>query len=387
MTRESKLLIDTLALAVANKPFAMPEDVDWDVFLRLCKSHNVCALAYDGLRKNGQALKMLPREVSEYLGKTYYRAIYQDAQMDHIHEILQKELIGRGIRHIFLKGICLKRDYPEPALRVMCDIDVLVRTEDYAAIGEIARGAGGVPCDGDGNHYIFVFRNGVTVEFHPNLLHQASPVGVGINPGWQYAASSGSPAMELTEEGFYLSILCHLAHHFACGGVGVRFVLDIWVCRHLRKKQPDRKVLEEMLSHLELLEFARNIEQLAECWFSGESMNLLLEELSEYIITSGSHGTTERAMLNAVSLAPDHSAASALWRRAFYPRAELEDRFPWCRNKPVLLPAAWIARAFGVVTKRGHLILQWHKGTGKIAKEDARQQREKLKRFGISIER
>ena len=90
-------------------------------------------------------------------------------------------------------------------------------------------------------------------------------------------------------------------------------------------------------------------------------------------------------MLNAVSLTSGGSPAAALWKKAFYPKKELEDRFPWCQGKPLLLPAAWCARAWGAVTRHGHLILQWGKGVGAVDREEIREQQEMLRRFGIRL--
>jgi hypothetical protein len=67
----------------------------------------------------------------------------------------------------------------------------------------------------------------------------------------------------------------------------------------------------------------------------------------------------------------------------FYSREEMEDRFPWVKGKPILLPAAWCVRAFRAVTRHGSSILQWGKGTGEVTEEDVAAQKEKLKRFGI----
>lgn len=143
------------------------------------------------------------------------------------------------------------------------------------------------------------------------------------------------------------------------GGVGVRFVLDVWVSRHLRKTQPDRAFVEAKLTRFGLLEFTKKIEYLAETWFGDAPMTPFLGELEEYILTSGSHGTTDRAMLNALSLSPGGSRTSTLWKKAFYPKAELEDRFPWCKGKPLLLPATWCARAYNAITQHGNIIINW----------------------------
>ena len=371
MKSEYALLVGALAQAVANKPLEIPESVDWQRFLRLAKAHNVEALAYHGLEKAD-----IPPDVRNTLSVSFHSAIFRDAQLEHYKNALEKALTDEEIPHVFLKGAVLKYSYPVPALRTMCDLDVLVYTKDYPAIDKIAKAMGGTADHSDGNHRNYSFPGGVTVEFHPNLLHHATPVGIGINPGWQYAKGNA-----LTPEGFYLNTLCHLANHFVSGGVGVRFVLDVWVNRHLHKPPFDEKKVAQELVKFGLLDFAKNIQDLSDWWFGDGERTSLLEELGLYILTSGSHGMTDRAVLNAVSLSG--GKGEALLKKVFYPKAELEDRFPWCKGKPWLLPAAWCTRAFRAVTRHGSHIRTWGEKTGSVTREEVADQQEKLRRFGI----
>lgn len=383
MTVEQRLLVDVLACAVAGKPCVLPENMDWRQFVGLCMKHSVAALAYDGLKK-ADLWQFAPPPAQKILSGAYNTAIFKDAQFAHLKEKLSCELKASGVRHIFLKGASLKKDYPVPELRTMCDLDVLVHTEDYPVIEKIAQTLRGVPGHSDGNHRNYQFPGELTVEFHPNLLHHGTPVGTQINPGWQYANKAGD---DLTEEGFYLNTLCHLANHFVSGGAGVRFIADVWVNRNLRQPQPDWKKVEAELGRFGLLEFARNIEDLAECWFGRGEETELLQELGEYILADGHYGSGEKAVLNAVALSPNQSRSSALVKKAFYSRAELEDRYPWCKGKPLLLPAAWCARCFRAVTRHGKLVIRWSKKTGEISKNEIAEQKALLGRFGIRPEK
>lgn len=380
MDRENQTLIALLRQEIAGEPAVLPQDLDWTALARLARLHSLEAFVYSGAKRLGA---QLPETVRQQLEIAYHRAIFCDAQFDHLKAQLTARLADLEVPHVFLKGICLKKDYPVPALRTMGDIDLLVYAEDFDKIRQAAEALGGQKEAGDGNHRIYVFPGGATVEFHPNLLHHASPVGTGINPGWQYARPGDGWERELTNEGFYLNLICHLAHHFASGGIGVRFILDVWVCAHLRKEQPDRAFVEAELERFGLLEFTRNVEALADAWFGGGEMTPLLEQMGQYVFTSGTHGTRERAMLNAVSLSKSGSRFSALLGKVFYPRQELEDRYPWAKGRPWLLPAAWCARAWRAVTTHGNLILRWGKGTAKLQKEEVAQQQELLWRLGI----
>ncbi len=378
LQQESKLLIDALRSAMKKTPVQLPEAVDWTAFLKLARAHNVEGLVYSGLQTQS-----LPEQVEKHLVGAYHRAIFRDAQLEHMQTQLRTLLEQEKISHIFLKGAQLKHSYPIPALRTMSDLDVLVYTRDYPGLDRVCARLDGQLLEGDGNHRNFSFPGGVKVEFHPNLVHHTSPVAAGVNPGWQYAVQSPDGRTVMTEEGFYLSILCHMADHFVSGGIGVRFVLDVWVFRNLRTEPVDRTFVEKELERFGLLAFTQKIETLAQAWFGDGEMTPLLEELGDYILTSGSHGTMDRAMLNAVSLSAGGSRSSVLWSKVFYPRQELEDRFPWAKGRPWLLPAAWCVRAFRAVTKNGKQIVIWSKGTGTVSETQVAQQREKLSRFGI----
>ena len=383
MKAEQKLLIDVLAMAVAGNPYELPESVDWRQFIGLCKMHAVEPLTYDGLKK-ASYWECVPVPGQKILTQAYQSAIFRDAQFTHLKNTLTQKLTEGKVPHILLKGICLKESYPEPALRTMCDMDVLVYTKDYPAIDGIAKEMNAQSGHSDGNHRNYTFPGGITVEFHPNLLHHGTPVGTGINPGWQYAQKEGN---NLTPEGFYLNTICHLANHFVSGGVGVRFVADVWVNRHLRKPEMDRKVVEAELLRFDLLDFAQNIEALAELWFGQGEETPLLAALGEYILTAGQYGRADRAILNSVALAPKQSKASALLKKVFYSREELEDRFPWCKGKAFLLPAAWCVRCFRALTRRGGLVLKWSKATSRVSGEEVAHQKNLMESFGIRPEK
>lgn len=379
MNGESKLLIAALRSAMTGETPKVPEQVDWQNFLTLAAVHKIEGLVYSGL-KNVE----LPNEVSAQLQSAYRRAVFSDTQFSYVSQQLAKQLTDAQVPHIFMKGACLKQDYPIPALRTMADLDVLVHTQDYEKVDAVCAALGARSIGGDGNHRSFVFPGGVPVEFHPNMLHHATLVAPELNPGWQYAKKDASTyAMELTEEGFYLHVLCHMADHFVGSGIGVRFVLDVWVLRNRRKQPLDWDFVEQELNRFGLLEFAENIERLAQVWFGTEETDPVMDELAEYILTSGVHGRSDRAMLNAMAMSKGGNRFSALCRKAFYPRAELEDRYPWAKGKPWLLPAAWCARAFRAVTTHGQYVAAWSKGTANITDDQVQQQRQQLERFGI----
>lgn len=377
---EHMQLISMVRARMNGQELPKPDPARLAAIALIAREHKLEPFVYQWLMELPQQEGPVLRE----LAPGAYRAIYRDAQFDFVRLQIAQVLAEHGIDHVFMRGVCLKENYPDPTLRTMSDIDILVKASDFSRIRKAMVALGAELCRGDGNHRTFRFPEGVTVEFHPNLIHCSCPVGTLVNPGWQYVPE-GQPAGEqiMTDEGFYINVMAHLANHFVAGGVGVRFVLDIWVCRHLRSPQMDRQWVEQELQRVGLLEFARNMEDLAEWWFSGGPETPVLQALADYIFSSGSHGEEDRAMLNAICLSPKKSRGSALWHKIFYPRQDLENRFDWVIGRPWLLPVAWIVRAWKALTGRWGKISRWSKGTRSFTNEEIEQQRELLRKFGI----
>lgn len=378
MTTEHQL-ISLLRRAATVLPASMPPcDTDWPALLVLTQRHHVENL----LRYALLDLNEVPPEVRGALERKHQAALFRNVQNDFTADEVGQALSGGHIHHIFLRGAVLKQDYPSPDMRSMSDLDLLVRAEDFQLVRRAMEPLGGRLVHSDGGHRTYVLPPDVVVEFHPGLIYAASPVGTAINPGWQYVRPGSGPyGLELTEEGFYLNLLCHLAYHFAKGGTGVRSVLDVWVYRHRHAPQPDRTFVEEELDRAGLLDFARRIEALSEAWFGAGEMTPELAELGDYILTSGAYGTEKRSALNAACFSG--GGKSAILNRAFYPRAEMEHRFPWLKGRPFLLPAAWCLRAGTAVTAHRKQLKSWTGMAAGLSRAEIAAQKQKLTRFGL----
>ena len=377
-----KTLLALMRCAVTGETFAAGAETDWRAVMRQARFHHVEPLIFYALRDRTQA----PEEVLDELTAAHRLSVFRDIQQEAAGAVLRETLTAAGVPHILLRGALLKRDYPCPDMRTMSDLDYLVRMEDYPAVKAAVKSLGGRHIHTDGGHYTVELPPNILVEFHPNLIYVASPVGGGINPGWQYARRDSGPyALELTEEGFYLNMLCHLAYHFVSGGTGVRSVLDVWVYRRRHSPQPDRDFVDAELERTGLAAFAGNIEALSEAWFGGAPVGEELEPLEEYILTSGVYGTVRRAVLNAACFSREGAGWAALWNKAFYPRAELENRFPWTKNRPWLLPAAWCVRGVKALTRHSGHIKEWSRAASAVSAQEVAACRKELQRFGFQI--
>ncbi len=374
---EKKALIWALRQGFSTEDMPFP-NISWENVLLLARRHNVSGLCYYGLKQQREVLSHLPQEVQEGFLQDYRKTLHQGVGWETLRGNIATTLKASNIRYAFLKGACISAFYPVKELRSMCDMDLLVLPQDHGRITTAFSQMGAVEEMGDGNHYNYRFPNGFRVECHPNLVHPGEWGSDVLNPGWQFV-QEGSTV--LTAEGLYLHTLCHLAGHLLSGGAGVRFVLDLWL---LSRSWEGTCPYEEGISALGLMDFHRNILALGEAWFGAGELTDTLEELADYIFTSGSHGFAQRAALNAVSVSG--SRKNAVLRRVFCPREALETRFHWVRGRPVLLPVAWLSRCVLVLTSRRNTIAAWHRHSGRVSAQDVKAQKEKLIRFGLMKE-
>ena len=100
---------------------------DWVTLLKEAKFHHVEPLVWRAVTK---ARLSAPEEISSTLQLAYHKAAFRDAQQDAVAMRLRAALCERKIPYVLLWGAVLKRDYPEPCLRTMADLDYLVRAED-----------------------------------------------------------------------------------------------------------------------------------------------------------------------------------------------------------------------------------------------------------------
>lgn len=377
---EEKTLIWALrqGFCAENMPFPW-ENVRWEQVRSLANRHKVAGLCYHGLRQREDVFSRLPQEVQDGFLQDYRKTLHRGVQLDTWRENIARALDVAGIRYTFLKGAYIRAFYPIPELRTMTDLDILVLPQDHKRVTEIFASLGAVEQTGDGNHYNYRFPNGVLVECHPNLVHPGEWGSDVLNPGWQYCVKRDEGSgWDMTAEGLYLHTLCHLAGHILGGGAGVRFVLDLWL---LSRSWAGECPYEEGIASLGLTEFNRNILALGEFWFGLGECTDTLEELADYILSSGIHGFAQRAALNAVSVSG--SQKSAFLHRVFCPREALEARFSWVRGRPLLLPVAWLCRCAWVLTSRRKELSAYQKHSARILAEDVKAQWEKLSRFGL----
>lgn len=282
-------------------------------------------------------------------------------------EKLQNEMERRGIWYMPLKGVVIKDYYHPPEIREMCDNDILfdaARADDVKALLEQA----GYSCVryNSGHHDIYNKCKYLTFEMHRYLFEEhefPQLFSYYRNIRERMVADKGKAfGYHLTQEDFYIFLICHLYKHYRISGTGLRSLLDIYVFRRAAGAQMDAAYIGRELKKLGLLSFEQDTARLAQKVFSQQALNAEEQTELDFYIVANSHGS--RNILTANRLKNDDSLKSkgrCALRRIFPSQEKLKRSHPFVSRQKILYPLLVVYRPIkGMVKHRKQMKKEIH---------------------------
>ncbi len=295
-----------------------------------------------------------------------YARFRKDALLFQAHHEKQIYLIDRiktvfdkaNIPHIFLKGAVLKARYPEPYMRSMGDIDVLVnKTDHHAALTQLKRI--GFTITGDSRaHTNLLSPEKMRVELHPELYSSIHPKYDGLfHDVWSHAVLVDKQTHRFTPDFELAYLTYHTIKHFYGTGVGLRTVLDIGLYAKHHENTIDSAAFRSFLKAHHLLTVFMNMLELSERCFSLSAFDNLRKDhtmtdtlydgIIKHIFASGVHGKSASynpfiGRVGAARLKKQGRLRFAL-TLLFPSYADMKATRGWLRS-PLLLPFAWAGR-------------------------------------------
>lgn len=365
MKQEVQYLLEIIKYILNNKisELVIPaKDMDWEQLIQLAKEHSILNFVYYGV-------DCLPPEhkPEEEQCNLLYRGMVNAVVRNYNQIEGAKELLEafeeEGIYALAVKGICTKNHYPQTDLRTMGDIDILYQPQQDTKVKKVMKQLGYEQSVEGRKHDCYSRRPYLAVEMHRELVEADSIYNSYYESVWERVQPKENCqyVQEMSLEDEYIYTLVHLARHFQDGGVGIRFVIDVYVYNHMEGM--DWQYIEAELKKLDLWEFYGNISRLAESWFGEAEMLLqdneeLLNKLASYIISNGTFGTERNA---AAISAAEQGRVQALWKAIFPSLKSMQSMFVWLEKWPILLPYAWALRgARSVTSKRRRQNIKYH---------------------------
>ena len=365
MKQEVQYLLEIIKYILNRKQgeiMVPAKDMDWERLIQLAKEHSILNCVYYGVDALAQEHK--PDEAKcDILYKALVNSVVRNYnQIEGVKELFEA-FEEEGIYALAVKGICTKQHYPQTDMRTMGDIDILYQPQQDAKVKKVMKQLGYDEHVEGRQHDCYSRKPYLAVEMHRELVGVDSIYNSYYKTIWERVKPKENCqyVQEMTLEDEYIYTLVHLARHFQDGGIGIRFVIDVYVYNHL--KGMDWKYVESELRKLQLWEFYGNISKLAEMWF-GEEMpsqeeKELLDKLATYVIANGTFGSTRNAA--AVTVAKN-GRVQFLWKAIFPNLKNMQSMFVWLEKWPILLPYAWVLRGVkSVISRRRHIKTQFYK--------------------------
>ena len=145
---------------------------DWAELARLAEAEGVASLIYWAVSKGPAGILGIPADIRNWLSRRYYADAAQNALLFSELDKLLGAFSQAGVPVLILKGAALARAiYPDPALRPMNDLDLLVRLPDLRIAMRVVRQCGYRLMK---STYHIVFQGGksksVAIELHWDLI-------------------------------------------------------------------------------------------------------------------------------------------------------------------------------------------------------------------------
>ena len=337
MSEEQLLAIVRNVLTGEPVPY---EAIDWAGVITLARHHGLIPFVSKWAEQIPPAAR--PAEY-ERLDDIMMSTAVQHMLQTQAADVLEEALELAGVDHMLFKGVVTKTRYPEAILRTMGDIDLLYRQEQQRTLRAVMNELGYDDYQQGRKNDTYRKKPVLCVEAHRELVPASSQFAPYCAEAWSRAVrkdgKNHSYVMRLEDE--FIFNMIHMAIHFMEGGIGVRFIVDVFV---YNRYEMDGAYLRAQLETLGLWEFYCRITALANHWFAGEEADALTARLGQFVLENHIFGSAG----NISALAAGEGRWHFIRRVCFPSYAEMRSMFPWLAGRRILLPWAWCVRGAGV---------------------------------------
>ena len=365
MTHTERYLVDILSSHISGAAPSFPDGVAFDELLTLSHIHKLTPIVYSTLAKHFRG--RVSDKVIARFKKEAAPQISAQINKTRIFVSLYSKLASNGIRCASLKGISLRRLYPEPDLRISSDEDILARDAGFDGAKNIFLSEGFTERrspDDESNVITFIDRTGaLPIELHNSLFPRSDDFGKKLASFFD-GALDRCDSIKVDETNIdvlspsdsLLFLIFHALKHFTYCGFGLRILSDIIVFAKAYSEKIDEERINGAVHEAGADAFFDSIIKIAEKYFgvtkdalgfaSRHVSDVDPENMMEDIISGGAYGnaTPERLHSSTMTL----SAASGKRRGAlaavFPPYSIMKTRYTFVADHKILLPAGWVLR-------------------------------------------
>ncbi len=355
MTKENRRLMQLLkAHLTQGKAEALP-GVDWHTVIETAERQNILAIAGDKILELKDTVFQSPEE-SKQLYLKIMKQLYLMNKKEERAARMFKLLKENNIKTVALKGAAIRDLYPVPQWRTMGDIDVLVSPKDMDKI-KVLFSENGYKVSGTAEREWDCYKDknlpweikcSLEAEYKDSYEHWN---GIYYSNVQQWKHGQYKPINTL----IFQHILLHTATNLVTLGAGVRNLCDIALCMS-NMPDIDYEAVKKVLEDEGYMKAYNAIINCVNYWFDVNVSNTgaekikdeNIEAITDYMLSETIYG--KRSPDNRLTHWTLRKDDISPWRKIFFPSVKIMKMpYPYLKKYPLLLPIAWIQRAFNAI--------------------------------------
>ena len=273
------------------------------------------------------------------------RAKQKIALLDREKDLLFSRFEEEKIWYAPLKGAVLMDLYPAVGMREMVDIDILFDPSFRERVKAIMTEMGYTAEQyNEGNHDIYQKPPVYNFEMHVQLVEpQYEPVAAQYYETVDARLRKKDPAgyaRFFSDEDFYVFMLAHGYKHYKLGGIGLRFLLDIYVFLQQKEEALDYAYIEAECAKLGMAEYEKTTRALACNLYGEHPLSEEEEKRLDFYFFSGAKGTEEHYFVKEIREKGGGMKGKLhyVFRRVFPTMETLKDSYPVAYRHKILIP-------------------------------------------------
>lgn len=317
-------------------------------------------MTYSSIEKtNTFKSDILPAHIKETWREARTKSLKHCVLMDNERKRIYSGLDKLGIWHFSMKGIVLQDLYPEYGVRMSADNDVLYDKSKWKELCDYMTGLGYTAklTDENGVHDKYLKEPAVLFEFH-RVFYAKDLFNGYYNDisNLLKKGTDGSFEYHFSNEDFYHSVVTHAYKHFVSRGIGIRFLMDMYLYYAKYGGDMDIDYLEGEMKKTGVFDFERVARSLAFKMFESAAPfddSVMTEEENELFKVfeeSGLHGTQERTIakklkdMSSDGEINEEVKRKYLLKRVFPDFDYMKRYFPIAKKLPFLIPFLYPVR-------------------------------------------
>lgn len=346
ITDEQRFVLSLLrASMITGSEVYVPEtDGDARESLSIILRNGILLTVYPAIKKTEGEKSALLQRLNTDLRQQYFITLKQTVLQDHEGNLALERLGDAGFQCIALKGWEMKTFYPEPTMRQMADLDILVRPYDFKRIRTVMEGLD-YTADSESSWKHDSFRKGeVHIEMHKRLTDDSSEIQKWERGMWSRAVRARENIYKMSPEDYYIFHFVHLHKDFMNGSLGLRRIVDTWL---LQKQSIDMETVKANLERFGLWTFHERMVHLSHATMGDEPIDEDSEVLLAHAFRHGIYGSGisyKAGRIAAMGKDLKSGKRISLMKAVFLPYKRMKAQFPILEKYPILLPWCWIKR-------------------------------------------